>query len=266
MELLGKRTVSWRLEGYDTFAHESYPLEGSYSNEASAREAARKFLKGLERNQAASLSGGPPPDGIQDTVCVVRPDGSKYRYWDEVFRNERVAVRDISIRPGESEPPHIPSHAARVDVCLVGGVMWAGRLILLRRGDVKFAPRHSRLRRNVGPAEIRLLRIGFLGSGQPGGPAWGTAGLSPNCELRFENEYARVYAIRVPAGAEEPRHAHRDRVVVCLSAAEMQYILPAGGSDITGPPANQMAWRAAVTRHGRNLGGADLWEIAVEPK
>jgi hypothetical protein len=266
MEVLGEKAVSWRLEGYDTFAHESYPLMGSYPDEASAREAAREFLKGLERNQATNMSGGPPPDGIQDMVMVVRPDGSKYRYWDEVFRNERVAVRDISVRPSESEPPHIPSHAARVDVCLAGGAMSAGRVILLRRGDVRFASRDSRLGRNVGPAELRFIRIGFLGTGQPSSQAWGMAGLSPNCELRFENEYARVYAVRVPAGAEEPQHTHRDRVVVCLSGAGMQDILLDGSRDITGPQVNGMAWCAAATHSSRNLGNTDLWEIVVEPK
>ena len=75
--MMGKR---WKLEGYDTFAEESYPLDGSYPDQQSAEDAARKRLIELERTQPTSSSGGQSEDGIQDHVFVVKPDGTKYRF------------------------------------------------------------------------------------------------------------------------------------------------------------------------------------------
>jgi len=96
--------------------------------------------------------------------------------------------------------------------------------------------------------------------------AGGTAGLSPNCVLLFENQYARVYAIRVAAGGEQPQHCQRDCLVVCLSGAEMRCILPDGGSEVESLKTDQIAWRAAATQQRQNVAGTELWEIAVEPK
>ena len=78
--------MSWKLEGYDTFAEEYYPLEGEYSSEKEAQRAAAKRLQELERTQPSRRpgglggSGGQGSFGIQDRVFVIRPDGSRYRY------------------------------------------------------------------------------------------------------------------------------------------------------------------------------------------
>ncbi len=140
------------------------------------------------------------------------------------------------------------------------------RTVLLRRGNVDLVLRGQSAGNNVGESEVRLIRIGFLGPGQSGTAAWGTAGLSPNCVLLFENQYARVYAIRVAAGGEQPQHCQRDCVVVCLSGAEMRCILPDGGSEVESLNTDQIAWRAAATQQRQNVGSAELWEIVVEPK
>lgn len=68
----------WRLEGWDTFSMESYPLEGEYNNEEEAREAAQKYLAELQESQPTASSGG--QDGIQDQVYIYGPDGSGYRF------------------------------------------------------------------------------------------------------------------------------------------------------------------------------------------
>ena len=67
----------WRLEGYDTFASEWYPLEGDDTTEALAIEAAKQRLRELEQSQPTSQSGGQA--GIQDHVFVVAPDGTRRR-------------------------------------------------------------------------------------------------------------------------------------------------------------------------------------------
>ncbi len=72
------RKKGWGLEGYDTFKEEFYPLDGRFSSEESARNAARERLKKLEKTQPTESTGG--QDGVQDRVYIIRPDGSKYRF------------------------------------------------------------------------------------------------------------------------------------------------------------------------------------------
>jgi hypothetical protein len=70
---------TWKLRGYDTFDGEYYTLPGEYPDQASAEQAARARLGGLNHTQPVSSSGGQGFGGIQDRVFVVRPDGTAYR-------------------------------------------------------------------------------------------------------------------------------------------------------------------------------------------
>lgn len=67
----------WKLEGYDAFSREDYPLPGEYDTEDAAITAAKKRLEDLERTQPSESSGG--QDGLQDRVYLIRPDGTKFR-------------------------------------------------------------------------------------------------------------------------------------------------------------------------------------------
>jgi hypothetical protein len=67
----------WILEGWDTFARESYPISGEFTSEADAVAAAHRQLEELERMQPSESSGGQA--GIQDQVFVVGPAGQRYR-------------------------------------------------------------------------------------------------------------------------------------------------------------------------------------------
>jgi len=69
----------WIIEGWDTFAGEPYHV-GRYFTESGARRRARRYLRKLEAMQPAETSGGQSPDGIQDRVFIVRPDGTRYRF------------------------------------------------------------------------------------------------------------------------------------------------------------------------------------------
>jgi hypothetical protein len=71
------QNVKWKLQGYDTFANEDYPLEGEFDTEHDAITAAKVRLANLEITQPSVSSGG--QDGIQDQVYVIRPDGSRFR-------------------------------------------------------------------------------------------------------------------------------------------------------------------------------------------
>lgn len=70
----------WRLQGYDTFEEEFYPIEGEHDTEEQAMAAAEARLVELEETQPSEHSGGQGKFGIQDRVYVVRPDGTRYQY------------------------------------------------------------------------------------------------------------------------------------------------------------------------------------------
>lgn len=70
----------WTLEGLDRFDGGFYPIFGEHDTEGEALEAAKVELAEIERLQPSSSSGGQGPDGIQDRIYIVRPNGSKYRF------------------------------------------------------------------------------------------------------------------------------------------------------------------------------------------
>jgi hypothetical protein len=108
------------------------------------------------------------------------------------------------------------------------------------------------------------VRIEFRGPGSD--ETIGPKGLSPNYKVLLENRFARVYEIRIPAGTNEPQHTHRDRVVVCLSGAELRHLRPDGSTEVSTLKTGEVVWRKAATHIGQNLGKTDLRAIAVEPK
>ncbi len=67
----------WFIEGWDTFAGHSYPIQGKYRTEDAALRAAKKYLKELERDQPADISGG--QEGMQDQVFARGPGGQSIR-------------------------------------------------------------------------------------------------------------------------------------------------------------------------------------------
>lgn len=73
----------WRLEGWDAFSDEAYPIteisgaKESYDNEAEARADGQLQLAKLEVHQPTASSGGQAPGGIQDRVYLVHP-GNRY--------------------------------------------------------------------------------------------------------------------------------------------------------------------------------------------
>jgi len=182
--------------------------------------------------------------------------------------NAKVYVFEDRLAPGEVRTLHgnVPSvvvypDSGKVEITPAGG---NPQNVLIRPGQTTFEPAQPRSIKNTGSAELRLIRVVFLGKGEP--VTWGTTGLPPNYKLLIENQYARVYEIKIPAGTSEPQHTHKDRVVVCLSGAELEHILPDGRKEPSTLKTGEVVWRPGATHIGHNLGKTDLWVIAVEPK
>jgi quercetin dioxygenase-like cupin family protein len=187
----------------------------------------------------------------------------------ETVRNEKIVVVDCTIQPGSTES--LGGSNASVTVYFTAGSLEIApkrgtrHAASVKRGHVVFEPPQPRIIKNTGAAAIHFVRVEFLRNGVRE-LTWGTAGLSPNYKLLFENEYARVYDIRIPAGAKEPKHSHHDRVVVCLSGAQLRHLLSNGREEPSTLRTGESVWRRGGTHIGHNLGNTDLWVIAVEPK
>ncbi len=196
------------------------------------------------------------------TVSVIQTNAA------ETVRNDRVAVYDVIIKSGAAES--IPGAHPAMTVYFSGGaleVSGAGgkpTAVKVKRGDSVFEAAGAKKIRNTGTSEVHFARVEFLGPGID--ETWGPAGLSPNYKMIFENRYTRVYNIQIAAGEQEPQHSHKDRVVVCLSGAQMTHLFPDGREEPSTLKTGETVWRRGGTHIGQNLGKTDLWVIAVEPK
>jgi quercetin dioxygenase-like cupin family protein len=186
----------------------------------------------------------------------------------EKLRNEKVMVVELTLAPGET----VSKSADRLGVLvyLDDGEIEATSAIgkpgteIVKRGQAVFRPPQSATVKNVGSSDLRIVAVEFLGKG--GSETWGTAGLAPNYKLLFENQYGRVYNIKIAAGKTEPLHSHKDRIVICLSGAQLEHEMPDGSREAATLKTGEIAWRRGVTHIGHNIGNTDLWAIAIEPK
>lgn len=186
----------------------------------------------------------------------------------EKVRNEKVLVVEQTLAPGETMS--WPADHAGVTVYFDDGsievtpAQGSSRTETVQRGQAVFRPPQAETVKNAGSSALRVVRTEYLGKGSS--ETWGATGLAPNYKVLFENQYGRVYEIKFAAGTSEPLHTHHDRVVVCLSGAELQHEMPDGRRETSTLKTGEIAWRRAATHVGHNLGKTDLWVIAIEPK
>ncbi len=204
---------------------------------------------------------------VLTAVCIVWLPAAVAASSVERIRNEKVVVMEDTLAPGEREPAdHLPSmvvymSGGTVEVKPAGGV---ARAEDVKEGETVFQEAHAGGLRNAGVSALHFVRVEFLGAGDV--EMWGMTGLAPNYKILVENRYARAYDIKIPAQTFEPQHTHHDRVVVSLSGAELEHILPDGTKQPSTLKTGEVVWRLGATHIGHNLGHTDLWVIAIEPK
>lgn len=185
----------------------------------------------------------------------------------ERLKNDKVVSIEYHLKPGETAAvdgrPAVTVYFDNGSVLLTtsGGHTEKSAV---HRGDAVFQQSQGGEIRNTGVTDLKFVRTEFLTDGA--GETWGATGLPPNYKLLFENQYTRVYDIRIEAGAREPQHTHHARVVVCLSGAILKHLMPDGREEPSTLKTGEVAFRPAATHIGQNLGRTDLWVIAIEPK
>jgi hypothetical protein len=184
----------------------------------------------------------------------------------ERLRNDKAVSAEITLKPGGAVPvegrPAVTVYFDNGSLAFTRG--GHAEKVNVQRGETLFSRAEAGEIRNTGSSSLHFVRTEFLTDG--GAETWGAAGLSPNYKLLIENQYTRVYDIRIPAGTREPQHTHKARVVVCLSGAELKHLMPDGREEPSTLKTGEVVWRLGGTHIGQNLGKTDLWVIAIEPK
>ena len=184
------------------------------------------------------------------------------------LKNDKVSVTEETMAPGEAEP--LPDARPNIVVYLSGSEVTIvprrgkGANEAVRRGETVFEPAGTKSLKNSGPSELRYVRVEFLTAGKQ--ETWGMTGLPPTYKLLVENRYARAYDLKIPPHGYEPRHTHHARVVIALSGATLEHILPNGQKQPSSLKTGEIVWRPGATHVGHNLGSTELWVICVEPK
>ena len=201
-------------------------------------------------------------------MALSMTSGSLFAETTEVLRNEKVDVTEWRLKPGEQAP--LSAHHASVVVYMAGDealVKLADgtrRKIAVQRGKTVDEAARAGMLVNTGSEPLRFVRVEFLTPGTR--EMWGMKGLPPNYQMIFEDEHSRTYNIRIRAHEWEPQHTHHDRVVVCLSGAKLEHVLPDGRVQPSTLKTDEVDWRPAQTHKGHNIGDTDLWVVAIEPK
>jgi hypothetical protein len=176
----------------------------------------------------------------------------------EKIHNGRVIVVEDTLIPGESRS--IRGESPSVTVYTQDG---SANGAAVKQGQAVYAAAGARTVKNTGSAPLHVVRVELLNKAS--GETWGNTGI-PHYKLLLENPYVRVYNIAVKAGTSEPQHTHHDRVVVCLSGADLVHDMPDGRKEPATLKTGEIDWRQGATHVGHNVGKTDLWVIAIEPK
>jgi hypothetical protein len=186
----------------------------------------------------------------------------------ELFKNDKVAVSEVTLASGEQVT--MTGEHARLLVYLDGGKVEVkspdGPAIPedVTRGRTANEKARAETLTNTGRAPLRLVRVEFLTEGSH--ETWGMTGLPPNYKLISEDRHSRTYDISIAPHEWEPQHTHHARVVVCLSGAQLEHVLPDGSIQNSTLKTDEVTWREGQTHKGHNLGDTKLWVIAIEPK
>jgi hypothetical protein len=179
------------------------------------------------------------------------------------FKNAQVVVTEHTLQPGQSLP--LSDQRPSVVVYFSGNKAATGSQSRpIQRGETTFLAAEIKAIRDTGSEPLHFVRIAFLGNGNT--ETWGMTGLPPNYKMVLENRYTRVYDIRIPAHFKEPLHTHHGRIVVCLSGAKLEHLLPDGHVQPSTLTTGEVVWRPGQTHVGHNIGNTNLWAIAVEPR
>ncbi len=185
----------------------------------------------------------------------------------EKFHNDKARVTEQTLAPGEALAPAgdrpgiaVFLEAGAIEVAASGGA----RKEIVRRGQGQFQAPGSPKLKNAGRGPIRVVWIDLLGPGSM--ETWGIGGLGREVRVQFENEFARVYDLRVATGKALPQTTLKDRIEFVILASDADQAIAGGTTERVKYKAGDTSLQPAVARTTTNTGKTDLWIVAVELK
>jgi hypothetical protein len=196
-----------------------------------------------------------------------------------VFENELVRVVELRVPAGVSEARH--SHARGVTVALTAYdnemTAFPNGTVTRRHtnfGEVRWADPVTHEARNTGTTEQRVIRVELKRDAPPS--TSGAAKPDPldslivctdTQKLIFENPFVRVIEERVPAGVAQPKHRHRQGVLIPLANSEVESVDDPGGGPVRRKlKFGEAGWREPVVHAVKNVGTTELLNIRIELK
>jgi hypothetical protein len=186
----------------------------------------------------------------------------------EKIRNEKIVLYEDDLQPKETVPGSSEKPALILSVGTGTLEITPGQgtpvTVDTKPGNVNFEHAGIRVVSNRGSSPFRIIRVEFNTQGSS--EHWGRKGLSHHYRVLLENSLVRVYDIRIPAHSNEPQHTHKDRIVVCLSGAELTHLFPGGRTEVSTLKTGEVVWRKGSTHIGQNHSSDNFHAIAIEPK
>jgi len=209
-------------------------------------------------------------------LCVAQPKTPAQK---TVFENEFVRVVELRVPPGVSEAKH--SHDRGVTVALTAydnemTAFPAGTVTKRHTnfGEVRWADPVTHEARNTGTTEQRVIRVELKRDAPPAvsgvskpDPLDSLIVCKDTQKLIFENPFVRVIEERVPVGVAQPKHRHRQGVLVPLANSDVESVDDPGGQPVRRPlKFGEAGWREPVVHAVKNVGTTELLNIRIELK
>lgn len=210
-------------------------------------------------------------------LCAAQPQPAASQR--VVFENEFVRVVELRVPAGVFEARH--SHARGVTVALTAydnqmTDFPSGKVTKRHTnlGEVRWAEPVTHEARNTGTTDQRVIRVELnrdapaaaAGGGKPD-PLDSLVVCKDTQKLIFENPFVRVIEERVPAGVAQPKHRHRQGVLIPLANSDVESVDDPGGQPVRRQlKFGEAGWREPVVHAVKNVGSTELLNIRIELK
>lgn len=84
--------------------------------------------------------------------------------------------------------------------------------------------------------------------------------------IRLENEFVKVFEVRLPPGGKVGQHSHPARVTFPQAPYTMKFSYPDGTSNVLVRKGGEVAWLDATTHSAENIGTTEFHVLGVEVK
>ena len=193
-----------------------------------------------------------------------------------LFENAFLRVTELRMAPGDFESEH--EHARGVTVALGeydNEVTSLPAKTVSRRhtafGETRWTDPARHETRNTGKTPQRVIRVELkreptATASSAVDPLDSLVACKDTQKLILENVYVRVIEERVPAGVAQPKHRHRQGVLIPLADADLESVDEGAKPVLRQLRFGDAGWREPTVHQVKNVGSKELLNIRIEVK